>query len=121
LWKKIKTVEDPKWTERYHSSDPKVKAFGGKVEIRFNDGSTLVDEKAVANAHTLGATPWKRPDYIRKFKILTEGVIDPAEQQRFLDLVQRLPDLSAAELLGLTVALPAGKLLSAVADKKGIF
>jgi len=121
LWQKIKTVEDPKWTERYHSSDPKVKAFGGKVEIKLKDGTVIADEKAVANAHTLGATPWQRPDYIRKFKILTEGIVDAAEQQRFLDLVQRLPNLDASELLGLTVALPAGKLLSAGADKKGIF
>jgi 2-methylcitrate dehydratase len=121
LWQKIKTIEDKAWTARYHSNDPNVKAFGGKIEIKFSDGSTLIDEKAVANAHTLGATPWKRPDYIRKFKILTEGVVDAAEQQRFLDLVQRLPNLSAQELLGLTVALPPGKLLSAVADKKGIF
>jgi 2-methylcitrate dehydratase len=121
LWKKISTVEDKAWTQRYHATDASVKAFGGKVEITFKDGTVLVDEKAVANAHTLGATPWKRPDYIRKFKILTEGVIDAAEQNRFLDLVQRLPELTAEELLGLTVKLPEGHLLSAVADHKGIF
>ena len=28
LWKKIETVEDTYWTERYHCSDPKQKAFG---------------------------------------------------------------------------------------------
>jgi 2-methylcitrate dehydratase len=121
LWKKISTIEDKTWTERYHSTDPNVKAFGGKVEIKLKNGKVIADEKAVANAHTLGATPWKRPDYIRKFKILTEGVLDPAEQTRFLDLVQRLPDLAPSDLPGLTIALPAGKLESAVADHKGIF
>ena len=28
LWRKIRTVEDPRWTERYHSTDPAIKAFG---------------------------------------------------------------------------------------------
>jgi 2-methylcitrate dehydratase len=121
LWKKISTVEEKAWTERYHSVDPNVKAFGGKVEITFKDGSKLADERAVANAHPLGATPWTRPNYIRKFKILAEGVIDAAEQERFLALVQRLPDLTAEEVQQLTVKLPEGKLTSAVADHKGIF
>jgi 2-methylcitrate dehydratase len=118
LWKKIRTVEDPAWTARYHSQDPNVKAFGGKVEIKLKGGQTLVDELAVANAHTLGATPWVRKDYVRKFEILTEGILDAAESKRFLDLVQRLPELSAQELLGLNVALPAGKL---AVGKPGLF
>ncbi|MBI0435254.1 MmgE/PrpD family protein [Roseomonas sp. KE0001] len=119
LWHKIRTVEDPKWTERYHSRDPNVKAFGGKVEIILNDGTVIADELAVANAHTLGATPWTRPDYIRKFETLTEGLIEPSESRRFLDLVQRLPELKAADLLGLTVALPQGRLTRN--DRAGIF
>jgi 2-methylcitrate dehydratase len=118
LWKKIRTIEDPRWTARYHSDDPAVKAFGGKIVIALNDGSEIVDELAVANAHSLGATPWQRADYIRKFTTLTEGVLDPAEARRFLDVVQRLPNLRADELAGLNVALPAGKL--AVAQRHGI-
>ena len=110
LWNKIRTVEDKAWTARYHSIDPNVKAFGGKIVITMNDGRVISDEMAVANAHTLGATPWQRPDYIRKFRILTEGILAPAEVERFLDTVQRLPKLSAAELAGLNVALPAGAL-----------
>jgi 2-methylcitrate dehydratase len=121
LWKKISTVEDKAWTARYHSIDPAVKAFGGKVEITFTDGTKIADERAVANAHTLGKTPWVRANYIGKFKTLTDGIIDPAEQARFLELVQRLPDLTAEELPGLTVKLPAGTLDSAVADHTGIF
>ncbi len=110
LWQKIRTVEDPKWTARYHSSDPAVKAFGGRVIITMKDGSVIAGELAVANAHTLGATPWQRADYVRKFRTLTEGLLDAAEAERFLDVAQRLPALTAAELAGLTIALPAGQL-----------
>ncbi len=110
LWNKISTVEDKNWTARYHSIDPNVKAFGGKIIITMNDGTVIADEMAVANAHTLGATPWKRADYIRKFRILTEGILAPAEIERFLDVAQRLPTLTAAELIGLNVAVPAGTL-----------
>jgi len=119
LWHKIRTLEDPKWTERYHSRDPAVKAFGGRVEIRMKDGTAIVDELAVANAHTLGATPWGRDDYVRKFRTLTEGLIEPGEARRFLDLVQRLPALGAADLPGLNVAMPAGK--AEAAGRTGIF
>jgi 2-methylcitrate dehydratase len=110
LWRKIRTVETPQWTARYHATDPAVKAFGGRIEIHMKDGTVIADEMAVANAHTLGATPWRRPDYVRKFRTLTEGLLDPAEAERFLDIAQRLPSLSAAELSGLTIALPPGKL-----------
>ena len=119
LWHKIRTLEDPRWTERYHADDPAVKAFGGRIEIRMKDGTIIADEKAVANAHSLGATPWTRPDYIRKFETLTDGILDPGEARRFLDLAQRLPSLTANELLGLNVSLPAGRLETTQAH--GIF
>src|SRR6201986_897351 len=53
LWHKISTVEDPSWTKRYHSHDPKEKAFGGRVVITLKDGSVISDEIAVADAHPL--------------------------------------------------------------------
>ena len=118
LWHKIRTVEDPRWTERYHSVDPAVKAFGGRVVITMKDGTLIADEMAVANAHTLGATPWGRADYIRKFRTLTEGLLDTGEIARFLELVQLLPALRAEELVGLNVAIPAGALL---VGERGIF
>jgi 2-methylcitrate dehydratase len=110
LWRKIRTIEDPKWTARYHSTDPAVKAFGGRVIITLQDGRVIADEMAVANAHTLGATPWRRADYVRKFRTLTEGLLDTAEADRFLAVAQRLPSLRADELAGLTVAAPSGTL-----------
>jgi len=118
LWHKIRTVEDHAWTARYHSIDPNVKAFGGRVTIVMNDGTKHTDEMAVANAHTLGATPWQRADYVRKFRTLTEGIIDAAEAERFLALAARLPELSAEDLLGLTIALPEGTL---AVSKPGLF
>ncbi len=118
LWQKIRTIEDPKWTERYHSVDPAIKAFGGRVIITLKNGEIIADELAVANAHTLGATPWGRADYIRKFKILTDGLLDPAESERFLEVVQRLPSLTAAELPQLNVTLPAADLTH---GKPGLF
>jgi 2-methylcitrate dehydratase len=110
LWQKISTIEDKAWTKRYHSIDPAVKAFGGKIIIRMKDGSEIADEMAVANAHTLGATPWQRADYIRKFRTLTEGILTPDETERFLTVAQKLPELSPAGLAGLTIALPNGDL-----------
>ena len=118
LWHKIRTIEDARWTERYHATDPNVKAFGGRVVITMKDGSVIADEMAVANAHTLGATPWGRAAYIGKFRMLTEGLLDQAEAERFLELVQRLPSLRAEELAGLTIAVPAGQLQAGAA---GIF
>jgi 2-methylcitrate dehydratase len=110
LWRKIKTIEDPRWTERYHTRDPALKAFGGRIVIRLKNGTEIADELALANAHSLGATPWKRPDYIRKFNTLTEGLLEPAEAERFLDSAQRLPELKQGELLLLNVEAPAGAL-----------
>jgi len=72
------------------------------------DGTVLEDEKALANAHPDGARPFGREQYIGKFRTLTEGVLDASEADRFLDLVQRLPDLSAEEVLTLNPVVPAG-------------
>ena len=75
-----------------------------------NDGSVVADELAVANAHTLGLTPWTRPHYLRKFRTLTEGLLEEAEAERFLDVAQRLPHLRPEDLAGLTLTLPPGTL-----------
>jgi 2-methylcitrate dehydratase len=103
LWNKVTTLEDTEWTRRYHSTDPAEKAFGGRVEIELNDGTRIVDEIAVADAHPLGARPFARAQYLPKFRTLAEGVLDPEEIERFLGVAQRLPELTAAELAGLNV------------------
>jgi 2-methylcitrate dehydratase len=118
LWNRVVTEEDPDWTRRYHSTDPAEKAFGGSVAITLTDGTTIVDEIAVADAHPLGARPFAREQYTNKFRTLAAGTLEPAEIDRFLALVQRLPELSAEELGGLTVTAKPGLL---AAGPKGLF
>jgi 2-methylcitrate dehydratase len=118
LWRSIETREDEEWTRRYHAIDPAQKAFGGRVEILFKDGSRIEDQLAVANAHPLGAKPFGRADYIRKFQILTEGIISSSESQRFLDAAQRLQELQATDLHQLNIELPGETLAK---GRSGIF
>ena len=119
LWHKISTVEDPEWTRRYHSHDPKEKAFGGRVVVTLKGGSIISDELAVADAHPLGARPFQRPDYIKKFRTLSDGVIAPSDQDRFIATVERLTSLKAGELTDLTFTVDA-KLLGS-RSSHGIF
>jgi 2-methylcitrate dehydratase len=119
LWHKISTVEDPRWTLRYHSHDPKEKAFGGKVVVTLRGGSVITDEIAVADAHPLGARPFARTQYIAKFRGLSDGVIAVKEQDRFLALVERLPELKSEELAGLTFMADPAQL--GAATSSGIF
>jgi 2-methylcitrate dehydratase len=119
LWHRISTVEDPEWTRRYHSHDPKEKAFGGRVVVTLQDGSVIEDELAIADAHPLGARPFSRPDYVNKFRTLAEGVVEKAEQDRFIATVERLLELKPEELSGLTFTVAQDKLGPAAAA--GIF
>jgi 2-methylcitrate dehydratase len=119
LWRRIRTIEDPAWTRRYHAEDPAEKAFGGRIEITMKDGSVISDELAVANAHSLGATPWTRTHYVQKFRTLTEGILESAEVTRFLQVAESLPRLTARDLPELTLSLPTGAL--AAGATKGIF
>jgi 2-methylcitrate dehydratase len=118
LWRSIETHEDEEWTRRYHAIDPAEKAFGGRVEILLKDGTRIEDQLAVANAHPLGAKPFRRADYIRKFQNLTEGIISSRESQGFLDAAQRLSDLQATDLHRLNIELPGGTLAK---GRSGIF
>jgi 2-methylcitrate dehydratase len=121
LWHSISTVEDPDWTARYHEPDPDRRAFGGRVEITMADGTVISDELAVANAHSRGARPFARADYVRKFEMLTDGQISASECNRFLDLVQNLPKLSVDQVCELNVVLDNAALINAERDSKGIF
>jgi 2-methylcitrate dehydratase len=121
LWHKIETCEDPEWTERYHASDPKRKAFGARVEITFKNGEKLIDEMALANAHSDGARPFVRENYIQKFKTLTDDIISTDESARFLDTVQNVVNLKGEELLGLNVQVDLSKMPLHERDTRGIF
>jgi len=84
-------------------------------------GETVADELAVANAHTNGARPFARPDYVKKFETLTEGLASAGERARFLALAQRLAELSPAEVQTLTVTVDETALANAERDRRGIF
>ncbi|RLL71965.1 MmgE/PrpD family protein [Paenirhodobacter hankyongi] len=113
LWHKISTAEDPEWTRRYHARDPREKAFGGRVTVTLDDGSKIVDELALADAHPDGARPFVRSNYIHKFLTLSEGVLSAAEQTRFLEAAEGLADLKAGDLGRLNFVVEADRLGSA--------
>jgi len=102
LWRSITTVEDPEWSRRYLSHDPALKAFGGWVEIVLTNGTTVVDEIVVPDAHPLGARPFARRDYVAKFRTLAQDALKDDEVERFLDAAQNLDTLSPADLSHVT-------------------
>jgi 2-methylcitrate dehydratase len=103
LWKKIKTFEDKKWTNKYHDPNPKKKCFGGRVIIKMKDGSKIEDQLGIADAHPNGKRPFKRQNYINKFKTLTANIIDQKESERFLKDVQNLKEINKSELHKLNI------------------
>jgi len=103
LWNKIKTHEDPVWTQRYHDPDPERKSFGGKLVIKMKDGKTVERELGIADAHPNGKRPFERKQYIEKFKTLTDGIISKNERDRFLRDVQKLMKLKTGDLHKLNV------------------
>lgn len=105
LWQKIRTVEDPAWTRRYHEPDPARRAFGGRLEIVMDDGGAVAGEQAVADAHPNGAAPWRWPDYVGKFDQLSRDLITGDERQRFLDLAGCLAAARPDEVRKLNVSL----------------
>ena len=73
-----------------------------------------------ADAHPLGARPFARENYIKKFRILAEPVLTEAEIERFLELVQRLPELSVDEVRELNIIAAPG-VIDLAAAPKGLF
>ena len=119
IWRSIKTHEDKKWTKRYHDPNPKNKCFGAKVIVTLNNGKKVTEELERADAHPYGARPFKRQNYINKFLILTEGIIDKKESKRFLKAVQNLKKLKSGQLDKLNIVVKKSKLKQN--NKKGIF
>jgi len=121
LWRKIATVEDPAWTARYHEGDPAKRAFGGRLEITLKNGRVVAGEKAVADAHPNGRSPWGWPDYARKFRDLTADRLAPTAVERFLATARRLDRLAAADLLTLHPAMALGRVQPDRPTGEGIF
>lgn len=120
LWRKVTTVEDEAWNRRYDDRPPLERDHGCRAVVTFGDGRVLTDEIAVANAHPRGAHPFKHADYAGKYTALADGIVDPAESERFLALVRHLPDLGPAEIRQLNVC--AGRpLIESASHSCGIF
>lgn len=119
LWRKITTVEDEAWNRRYDGRAPLERDHGCRAVITFRDGSRLEDEIAVPDAHPRGARPFDDAAFVRKYRRLVEEAVEPAEADRFLDLVARLPDLTPAELCELNVSARPERL--GAAGPPGIF
>ena len=121
LWHKIKTFEDPEWTKKYHDPNPANKCFGGKVVVTMKDGSKITEERGVADAHPSGQRPFKRPNYINKFNMLTDGAISNKESKRFLDLVQNLNNLKPNEVRNLNVQVLPSQISKKRVRRSNIF
>ena len=99
---------------------PKKKSFGGKVIIKMSDGSEIEEEKEVADAHPNGLRPFRRANYIEKFKNLTDGIITKSESNKFLSLVQNLKNLKHRDILNLNPKIKKN-LVSKKASNNSIF
>jgi|TARA_B100000929_G_scaffold291069_1_gene287708 2-methylcitrate dehydratase len=119
LWRSITTHEDKKWTKKYHDPNPKNKSFGARVIITLNNGKKISEQLERADAHPYGARPFKRENYIKKFKTLTNRVLTKNESQRFLKVVQNLTKLKAGNLDKLNIEISKRKIKKN--NKKSIF
>jgi 2-methylcitrate dehydratase len=95
------------------------KSFGAKVVITLNSGKKISEQLDRADAHPYGARPFKRQNYINKFKTLTDSILEKKESDRFLKIVQNLKNLKPGQLDKLNIEIKKNKLKRNL--KKGIF
>lgn len=121
IWQKISTVEHPDWTARYHDPDPDRRQFGGRITIRMKDGSSIVDERGVADAHPNGKAPWGWKQYVGKLETLAGEALGQDALARFTDAAHRLESLTKAEIDLLVPAFPDGAVQPDQPTGQGIF
>ena len=119
LWRSITTHEDKNWTKKYHDSNPKNKCFGAKVVVSLNNGKKITEKLERADAHPYGARPFKRENYIKKFKTLTDKILSKKESKRFLKVVKNLKKLKPGHLDKLNIVISNKKIKRN--NKKSIF
>ena len=103
IWRSIKTHEDKKWTRKYHDPNPKNKSFGARVVVTMKNGKKISEQLERADAHPYGSRPFKRKDYIKKFKSLTDNIISRKESLRFIKTVQNLKNIKKGKLTKLNI------------------
>ena len=84
------------------------------------DGSKIEDQLGIADAHLNGKRPFKRENYINKFKTLTANIVDQKESERFLEDVQKLKQMNKSELHKLNIEVTL-ELQKQKISKNGIF
>ena len=100
------------------------------VEVMFNDTywyyktdnknyTKIIDQLERADAHPYGARPFKRENYIKKFKILTDKFLSKKESKRFLKNVQNLRKLKNGQLGKLNIEVGIKQIKKN--NKKSIF
>ena len=89
--------------------------------MTLKSGEVITDELAVADAHPLGARPFRREQYVAKFTALSDAVVDAVERRRFLDAVQGVSELKGGELGALNVRIAPEVLDKAPTIASGIF
>ncbi len=80
----------------------------------------VTKEIAEANAHPLCARPFAREQYVNQFRTLAAGLVEEAGIERFLDAVERLPELGPGELDQLNITAAPG-VIDLAAAPKGLF
>ncbi|MEL0105779.1 MAG: MmgE/PrpD family protein [Rhodospirillaceae bacterium] len=121
LWQRISTVEDDEWNDRFDNRDGLEKDTGLKAVVTMKDGTEIIDEIPVADAHPRGARPFDRPRYIEKFDGLIKGAVVQSERDRYIDLVERLGSLTKDEVSELNIQVDPSKIEGTKRDDRGIF
>ena len=80
------------------------------MTITLNNGKKITEKLDRADAHPYGARPFKRENYIKKFRILTDKIITKKESKRFLNTVQKLRQLKKGQLYKLNVEISNKKI-----------
>ena len=69
------------------------------------NGKKITEQLERADAHPYGARPFKRNNYIKKFKTLTDNIISSKESSRFIKVVQKLKQIKKGQLTKLNIEL----------------
>ena len=72
-----------------------------------------------ADAHPYGLRPFKRDNYINKFRVLTKSILQDKEINRFLNVVKNLKKLKKGDLYKLNLEIKRNKIKRN--KRKGIF
>ncbi len=103
LWRKVATLEDDAWNQRFDRAAPLDKDHGARAVITYQNGAQDEMSLAVADSHPKGAAPWTAKDYLAKFDNLTASAVSAPQRAAFLAAAQNLGGLGVEQLFSLGV------------------